>query len=340
MKLPKIAAVIVMLLTALTFFNSSWAQGSPPPYIQPGLTFVYQLFDQKTQQAENAFQRYIIESVTSQGITISIVSDITQSGRVTVNPNGEFKPGERIDLWIPPGVSAGARFKMMGVDAAVIQTGYDLGQGLKVTVAASTDQSIFWLFIEDGPQPYNQLKGLLLGILFTQKGKGLALVNIEQAGAVTTTSTYSTTTRATTARPVTTTRTAVTGGRTETVVETETVTETVVVTRTVQTVSTYTTTSTSSVSVQAEGPAAGIPLTVAIPVAAVIIGGGIFFVRSRRRPLPPTYPYPVYPPPPPYPSPSPQPPQQFIQPVGACPACRFPLYPGEYMCRRCGYRVA
>ncbi|MEM0337105.1 MAG: hypothetical protein QXS96_01705 [Candidatus Caldarchaeum sp.] len=339
MKQVKSVAAIVAFLVALSSLVAVSAQGALPPYIQPGLVFVYQLRDGQKQQLENAFHKYVIESVSPQGVTIAIVSDVAQSGRLTVNANGEFKPGERIDLWIPQGVSAGTRFKMMGVDAVVAQTGYEM-QNFKVTIVVSADQSILWVFNEDGPPPYNQLKGLLLLVIFSSNGKALVLVNIEQAGAVTTTSTYSTTTRAATTRPVTTTRTQVTEGRTETVVETQTVTETTIVTKTVETVQTYTTTTTSSVSVQAENPPPVIPLTVAIPIAAVIVGGGLFYIRSRRRPLPPTYPYPAYPPPPPTSGYTPQPPRQVIAPAAYCPACRFPIYPGEYMCRRCGFRVA
>jgi hypothetical protein len=66
----------------------------------------------------------------------------------------------------------------------------------------------------------------------------------------------------------------------------------------------------------------------AMAVAAVIVGGGFFYMRSRRRPLPPTYPYPPYPMPPAY-----------QMPAMACPACCFPVYPGEFVCRRCGFRV-
>jgi hypothetical protein len=71
----------------------------------------------------------------------------------------------------------------------------------------------------------------------------------------------------------------------------------------------------------------------------VIIGGGFFYMRSRRRPLPPTYPYPPYPMPPPGYQPQPPMPPAYQQPAMACPACRFPVYPGEFVCRRCGFRV-
>jgi len=77
----------------------------------------------------------------------------------------------------------------------------------------------------------------------------------------------------------------------------------------------------------------------AMAVAAVIIGGGFFYMRSRRRPLPPTYPYPPYPMPPPGYQPQPPGPPAYRQPAMACPACRFPVYPGEFVCRRCGFRV-
>ncbi|MEM0350009.1 MAG: zinc ribbon domain-containing protein [Candidatus Caldarchaeum sp.] len=338
MRKVKPVAILALAVVSMMILTTAYAQ-APPPYIQPGLVFVYQVINVEKNQPENAFQRYIIESVTSQAITISIMSDIAQSGRITVNANGEFRPGERIDLWIPPDVTAGTRFKMMGVDAYVARRGYEM-QGFKLTVVVSADQSIFWTFIEDGPSPYNQLKGLLLYVLFTSSKKALGLASVEQAGSVTTTSTYSTTVRTTTARPVTTSRTTMMGGSTVTVVETETVTETVVVTRTVGTASTYVTTSTQTVSFQAESPPISLPLTIAIPVAAVIVGGGLFYVRSRRRPLPPTYPYPSYPPPSPSGGYYPQPQPAVAHPVGACPACRFPIYPGDAFCRRCGYRFA
>jgi hypothetical protein len=43
---------------------------------------------------------------------------------------------------------------------------------LKVTIVASVDQTMAWVFIEDGPPPLNQLKQLLYGYLFTAKQKG------------------------------------------------------------------------------------------------------------------------------------------------------------------------
>jgi len=55
--------------------------------------------------------------------------------------------------------------------------------------------------------------------------------------------------------------------------------------------------------------------------------------------LPPTYPYPPYPTPPPGYQPQPPTPPAYQQPGIACPACRFPVYSGEFVCRRCGFRV-
>jgi hypothetical protein len=332
------AVVLTAAIAVLGLLLPAMAQ-TPPPYIQPGFVFVYQLYDLQKRQAENAYHRYVIESVTPQGIRISIVSDIAKPATVTVNPNGEIQPGVRIDLWIPPGLSPGTRLKLMGVDAVVAQTGYDIGQGLKVTLVASADQTIIWLFIEDGPQPLNQLKQLLLGIVFQQNNKAVGLVNIEQSGPVTTTSTYTTTSTFTTTTSYTTPRTTVSGGTTVTTFITTSTTMTVTSTITSSTVSTYTTSVTQTNTVQPDPVPSPIPLTVAIPVAAVIIGGGFFYMRSRRRPLPPTYPYPPYPMPSPGYQPQPAGPPAYQQPAMACPACRFPVYPGEFVCRRCGFRV-
>ena len=334
----RVAALILSGVALLGLVQTALAQ-APPPYIQPGLVFVYQMVDMQKGQPENLFHRYIIESVTAQGIRISIQSDVVKPGVVTVDAKGEFRPGERIDLWIPPGLTPGTRLKIMGVDAVVAQTGYDLGQGLKVTLVASTDQSIIWAYIDDGPQPFNQLKQLMIAVVFMQTKTGLQLVNIEQAGSVTTTSTYTSPTTYRTTSAYTTMRTTVTGETTVTIVETETRTATVVSTVTHTTATTYATTRTETVQHQAEPPASPIPLTVAIPVAAAVVGGGFFYMRSRRRPLPPTYPYPPYPTVPPGYTPQPPGPPFYQQPVMACPACRFPVYPGEFVCSRCGYRV-
>ncbi len=334
----RVAVVLTAAIAFLGLLLPAVAQ-APPPYIQQGFVFVYQLFDLQKQQPENAYHRYVIESVTAQGIRISIVSDIMNPATVTVNANGEIQPGVRIDLWIPPGLSPGTRLKFGGLDAVVAQTGYDFGQGLKVTLVASADQTIIWVFIEDGPQPYNQHKQLLLGIFFLQHKKAVGWVNIERKDAYTTTSTFTTTTPVRTTSTYTIQRTTVTQGSTVTTFVTESTTATVISTVTATTVSTYTTSTTSTVSFQAESPPSPIPLTVAIPVAAAVIGGGFFYMRSRRRPLPPTYPYPPYPTPPPGYQPQPPTPPAYQQPAMACPACRFPVYPGEFVCRRCGFRV-
>jgi len=333
------AAVVLAAVTAFLGLLLPAAAQAPPPYIQQGFVFVYQMFDLQKQQPENAYHRYVIESVTAQGIRISIVSDIMKPTTVTVNANGEIQPGVRIDLWIPPGLSPGTRLKFGGVDAVVAQTGYDFGQGLKVTLVASEDQTMIWVFIEDGPQPYNQLKQLLLGIFFLQNNKAVGLVNIEHKETYTTTSTFTTTTPVRTTSTYTSQRTTITQGNTVTTFVTESTTVTVISTATATKVSTYTTSTTSKVSVQAEAPPAPIPLTVAIPIAAAVIGGGFFYMRSRRRPLPPTYPYAPYPTPPPGYQPQPPAPPAYQQPLMACPACRFPVYPGEFVCRRCGFRV-
>ncbi len=334
----RVAVVLTVAIAFLGLLLPAVAQ-APPPYIQQGFVFVYQLIDLQKQQPENAYHRYVIESVTAQGIRISIVSDIMNPATVTVNANGEIQPGVRIDLWIPPGLSPGTRLKFGGLDAVVAQTGYDFGQGLKVTLVASADQTIIWVFIEDGPQQYNQYKQLLLGIFFLQHNKVVGLVNIERKDAYTTTSTFTTTTPVRTTSTYTSQRTTVTQGSTVTTFVTESTTVTVISTVAATTVSTYTTSTTSTVSFQAESPPSPIPLTVAIPVAAAVIGGGFFYMRSRRRPLPPTYPYPPYPTPPPGYQPQPPTPPAYQQPAMACPACRFPVYPGEFVCRRCGFRV-
>ncbi|MEM4220309.1 MAG: hypothetical protein QW106_05850, partial [Candidatus Caldarchaeum sp.] len=158
-----------------------------------------------------------------------------------------------------------------------------------------------------------------------------------QTGAETSTSTYTTpvTTRRTTAIP--TTRTTVVQERTETVIETAVSTFTTVETRTETLITTRTVSTTATVQAEVQQPSSAVfPLPIAVGLAAGIIGAALFFTRARKRPLPPTYPYPVYVPPPPTyqqpPSPS--------SVVAYCPACRFPIYAGDFACRRCGYRFA
>jgi hypothetical protein len=331
------AVVLTAAIAFLGLLLPAMAQ-APPPYIQQGWVFVYQLYDPQKQQFENAYHRYVIESVTPQGIRISIVSDIMKPVTLTVNANGEIQPGVRIDLWIPPGLSPGTRLKFGGVDAVVAQTGFSYGQA-KVTIVAAVDQSMFWLFIEDGPPPLNQLKQLLIGIILVQSNKAVTLVNVQQGNTFTSTSTYTTTSTFSTTTAYTTQQTTVIDGSTVTTFVTTSTTVTVTSTLTSSTVSTYTTSVTQTNTVQPEPVPSPIPLTVAIPVAAVIIGGGFFYMRSRRRPLPPTYPYPPYPMPPPGYQPQPPMPPAYQQPAMACPACRFPVYPGEFVCRRCGFRV-
>ncbi|MEM4281570.1 MAG: DUF4179 domain-containing protein [Candidatus Caldarchaeum sp.] len=322
------AAVFLLMLGAV---SPTLAQ-NPPPYIQPGLKFVYQLFNVEKRQPENAFHNYIIESVTSRGVTLSIQSDVIKSGRVEVSPNGEIEPGIRIDLWIPPEIQEGARFKIFGYDAVVVKKGYQVEQ-MKLTVVASAQRFPMWFYIEDGPQPYNQLKGLLSAVAINEKML-LGLVNIEQAQTITTRSTFTSTSTRTTARTVETQVRTVREGTTvtlvQTVVETATVRETL--TTVVGRTTTVSTTQTVTQQVEAGGqPVFSLPL--AVGAAVGIIGGVMFLTRSRRKPLPPTYPYnPYAPPPPPYP--------QAPQVVGACPACRYPLYAGDFACRRCGYRFA
>ena len=331
------AVVLTAAIAFLGLLLPAMAQ-TPPPYIQQGWVFVYQMFDLQKQQPENAYHRYVIESVTPQGIRISIVSDIMKPVTLTVNANGEIQPGVRIDLWIPPGLSPGTRLKFGGVDAVVAQTGFSYGQA-KVTIVAAVDQSMFWLFIEDGPPPLNQLKQLLISIILVQSNKAVTLVNVQQGNTFTSTSTYTTTSTFSTTTEYTTQQTTDIDGITVTTFVTTSTTVTVTSTLTSSTVSTYTTSVTQTNTVQPEPVPSPIPLTVAIPVAAVIVGGGFFYMRSRRRPLPPTYPYPPYSMPPPGYQPQPPMPPAYQQPAMACPACRFPVYPGEFVCRRCGFRV-
>jgi len=331
------AVVLTAAIAFLGLLLPAMAQALPP-YIQPGFVFVYQLYDPQKQQFENAYHRYVIESVTPQGIRISIVSDIMKPVTLTVNANGEIQPGVRIDLWIPPGLSPGTRLKFGGVDAVVAQTGFSYGQA-KVTIVAAVDQSMFWLFIEDGPPPLNQLKQLLISIILVQSNKAVTLVNVQQGNTFTSTSTYTTTSTFSTTTEYTTQQTTDIDGITVTTFVTTSTTVTVTSTLTSSTVSTYTTSVTQTNTVQPEPVPSPIPLTVAIPVAAVIVGGGFFYMRSRRRPLPPTYPYPPYSMPPPGYQPQPPMPPAYQQPAMACPACRFPVYPGEFVCRRCGFRV-
>lgn len=328
----KLSAMTVVVLILLQVWPA--LSQTPPPYIQPGFVFVYQLYDIQKQQPENAFHRYIIESVTAQGIVVSIQSDIMNPVRLTVRPNGEIQPGVRIDLWLPPDIQPGTRFKFGGVDVVVAQKGFQL-QNVVVTVVVSADQSTFWLFAEDGPAPLNQLKGLLVGVMFGQK-KALSLVNVEQAGAVPTTTTYRTTYTTPRTTAAATTRTTIVGGRTETITETILLTTTIVETRTETQATTVTVSTTATVQPEVQQTSqAFFPLPLALGLAAGIIGVTFFITRARRRPLPPTYPYPVYAPPPTY---GPQAPQPVV--YGTCPACRFPVYVGDVYCRRCGFRFA
>lgn len=336
MKAAKKILITTIAVLTLLQITPAFSQ-APPPYIQPGIAFVYRMVDMQTQQPENLFHRYIIESATAQGIVISIQSDVVKPHRFTVRPNGEIQPGVRIDLWLPPDIPAGTRFNFLGADVIVVQRGIRMQQ-VVVTVVATADQSIIWLFIDDGPSPLNQLKGLLLAIIFNQK-KALTLVNIEQAGSFPTTTTYRTTYTTPRTTASATVRTTVREGRTETVTETVLLTTTVVETRTETRVTTVTTSTTATVQPDVQQTSQPIfPLPLAIGVAVGIVGAVFFISRARKRPLPPTYPYPVYgPPPPTYPQ-YPQPQQPAV--AGYCPACRFPIYAGDVQCRRCGFRFA
>jgi len=306
----------MVFIFTLSLINPALSQ-TPPPVIQPGTKFIYKMYDAKTGEPENIFHKYIIESVTPQSITVLVESDIVGKVRVNVRPNGEIEPGNRFDLWLPLDIQQGARFKMAGIDATVLKKGASLGpEEVTAILVVSTDQSMGWIFFENVPQKAQQYKGLLLTIIFNQKNKFLKLENIEQAGEVTTTSTYSTTI--------------------VTVVDTRGETRTVTETVTTATVRTVTVSTTQTVTERPQVESQSFfPLPLAIGLAVGIVGGVFFLTRTRRKPLPPTYPYPPYATSPPA---YPQQPVQYQQIVGACPACRFPIYRGDFACRRCGYR--
>lgn len=333
MKYSRVLAIAVSLLLAVSIIPFSYSQ-QPPGYIQPGLRFVYQLFDVQKKQPENAFHKYVIESASTQGIIISIESDIMNNARLSISPSGEFNPGNRIDLWISPDVNPGEKFSIMGTEAIVVQKGFDLGQGIKVTIVSSTDQSISWVYIDDGPQQLSQLRGLLFQIYFVKNNKLVGLVNIERAGPATTTSSFTTVKITAQRTTYTTQKTTVIRDETETLLETVESTVTSVVTITESTIVTTTVQSTATVTVEGRIEDQPLfPLPLAIGAAVAVIGIAAFIARSRKRPPPPVYPYP--PPPPP-------PPQQHraapAQKFGYCQACRFPLYAVEAVSGRCGFK--
>ncbi|MEN2974511.1 MAG: zinc ribbon domain-containing protein [Candidatus Caldarchaeales archaeon] len=324
-----------------------------PPYIKAGLKFVYQIYDGKTQQPENVFHNYIIEFATTQRILIRIESDVVKSQSIEADGDGNILGGGgRIDLWIPIDLQVGSKIKLMEYDAIVAMKNYDLDKSgrLTFTVISSTDQKIMWLYVDGGSIPEaNQLLGLLFGVVFTSANKFMVFTKVEQAEVktVVTTKTTQTITSKTLTTPLKTTVTArstvtVGGETTLTTYITTTVIQTTVTqvsTITTHSLETHATTITtvSTVTPDTQITEAGssfiIPLPVAVVVALVIVGGGFFYVRSWKKPLPPKYPYPSYPIPPPLPA---HPPQM----VGYCPACRYPIYSGDVFCRRCGYRVS
>lgn len=335
-----------------------------PQYIQAGLKFVYQMYDGKTQQPENLFHSYIIESATSRSIAIRIESDVVKSFSIEVDGDGNVISGDgRIDLWIPQNLQVGSRINLMGYDAVVLQKNYDIDGSGKITftVVSTTDQKTIWLYVDGGTlSQSNQLLGLLFGILFPGTNKYLAFSKVEQVQAATTTKTIQTmttkmqTTSIKTAIPTTKSTIATIGGTTLTTVATYTVTS--VIGSTVTHVSTVTTqilethittitkesTATQPTQLVEATTSPLIPLPIAIMIALAIVGGGFFYLRSMKKPLPPTYPYPTYPTQPSYPSHPAiqQPPPPYPQIAGYCPACKYPLYVGDVFCRRCGYRVS
>ncbi len=335
-------SLVVFLAVSLTI---PYVSGKTPPYIQAGLRFIYQLYNGETQQPENAYHSYIIKSITSQRISIRIDSDIVKSVDLDVDEDGNILGGKgRVDLWIPPDLPVGQTLSILGYDAVIIQKNYDVDKSGKLTftIVASTDQTIFWLYVDGGSSnEAKQLIGLLYAMMFPNSKKLLVLVNIEQTQPSTVT------TRATSVSKVTKSSTQIEtrqGVTTTQIVITEEVTT---VTHTVITTMASTITVERTVTYQTELASAStpsfIPLPVAIAASVAIIGGGFFFIRARRRPLPPTYPYPYSPTqslqyieqhPAPYTTP---PPQQI---VGLCPACGYPIYAGDKDCRRCNYRIA
>lgn len=352
---------ILMILLILMVLPPTTLAGTPP-YIKAGLKFVYQIYDGKTQQPENIFHNYIIESATTQRILIKIDSDVVKSQSIEVDGDGNILGGVgRIDLWIPIDLQAGSTLKLMGYDAIVAMKNYDLDKSgrLTFTVISSTDQKIMWLYIDGGSMPEaNQLLGLLFGMVFTSANKFLVFTKVEQAEVktVVTTKTTQTVESKTLTTPLKTTVTArstvTVGGETTlttyittTVIQTTVTQVSTITTHSLEThETTITTVSTVTPNTQITEASFSslIPLPVAVVAALAIVGGGFFYVRSRKKPLPPVYPYPSYPTPPPlpaYPPAQPAPPHP-PQIVGYCPACRYPIYSGDLFCRRCGYRVS
>jgi hypothetical protein len=336
---------IIILLT-LSFIMPN-VSARTPPYIQTGLKFIYQMVNVETQQPENVYHSYIIGSVTPQKISIRIESDVTKPIDLEVDADGNIVGGQgRIDLWIPDNVQVGQTLNVLGYEAAVAMKNFDPDKSGRITftVVASTDQKTFWLYIDGGTMAEaKQLPGLLYGVLFPGSKKLLALVNIQQGQPVTTTTTTKMTTISKTTRATTQIHTATGTITTRVIVEEETATVTETIVRTIATTVTVEQTVTYQTQVAEVSSQPFIPLPIAIVASIAIIGSGLFYMKSRKRPLPPTYPYPVIPhqaPQPPQYYQAPYTPQPQLQIVGRCPACGYPIYVGDRDCRRCNYRIA
>ena len=339
-KLTFIASLTLFLILPI-------ASARPPPYIQTGFKFIYQLIDDQTQQSENAYHSYLIQSVTSQKISIRIESDVTRSIDLEVDIEGNIIGGRgRIDLWIPDNLQVGQTLNIMDYDALVAHKNLDLDKTGKITFTAiaSTDQKTFWLYVDGGSaSEAKQLLGLLYAIVFPSSGKFLVLVNIQQGQSVVASTTTTVKSVSKTTMTSTSTHTTVGTTLTKVVVTEETSTVTQVIVTTVASTATVERTVTYQTQVAETSFQPFIPIPVAVAASIAIIGGGLFYVKARKRPPPSTYPYPLTPTlpqqalysPPTYPTPIP--PQQVI---GRCPACGYPLYAEDKDCRRCNYRFA
>lgn len=344
-KKTMIPALLIIVFSALSF-SIPYTLGKTPPYIQAGLKFVFQLYDVETYQPENLYHKYIINSITPPSILIQIESDIVKSVNLEVDEDGYIIGGQgsRIDLWIPEGLQIGQSLKIYDYEAVVLQKNYDVdGSGeITFTMLVSKDQRLVWLYIDGGSNPqFKQYEGLLFGILFPNLKKCLILTNIEQVQVQTRTTQKGIQTTISKTVITSTENITMAGSTMTKVITTEQATT---LTQTVAT--TITSTITSEKTLTHETVVAGVvfqPL-ISLPIAIIssiaIIGGSLFYVKARRKALPPRYPYPPYPVQlAPYTQQYPitYPPPQII---GYCPACGYPIYAGERDCRRCNYRIA
>ncbi len=344
-KKTMITTLLIIFFLALSFLIP-YTLAKTPPYIQASLKFVFQLYDAETYQPENSYHTYIINSITPQSILIQIESDVVKSVNLEVDEDGYIIGGQgsRIDLWIPEGLQIGQSLKIYDYEAVVLQKNYDVsGSGeITFTIVVSKDQTIGWIYIDGGSkQQVKQYVGLLFGILFTNLKKWLILTNIEQVQVQTKTTQKGIQTTISKTVMTSTENITVAGSTITKVITTEqatTLTQTVATTITSTVTSEETLTHQTVVAEVAFQPLISLPIAVISSIA--IIGGSLFYVRARRKPLPPRYPYQPYPV-----QAAPYAQQYFVtyppqQIIGYCPACGYPIYAGERECRRCNYRIA